>query len=185
MVRLIESFPAGNPQHAVVYQVFGALMCASLTKQKRLPAHHTQPACTTPHTTLTTSTHNPPIMASSSSASDWECGACASSNKGASTALCVILPTKSARQYLSHLRQMLLCPQQLFLRQRHWQRRIPLRQCPGQSLGHPRQSLLHRGCCFRCCCHCHCVFAAVFSCAISLLLNLGGSTMRIEHAVFR
>jgi hypothetical protein len=56
-------------------------MCVCLTKQQELAAH-TQPECTTPHTTLTTSTHNPPIMASSSSVSDWECGACASSNKG-------------------------------------------------------------------------------------------------------
>ncbi len=34
------------------------------------------------HTTVTTSTHNPPIMASPPSASNWECGACASFNEG-------------------------------------------------------------------------------------------------------
>ncbi len=56
-------------------------MGASLTKQQGLPAH-TQPACITPDTTITTSAHNPPIMASSPSAFDWECGACASFNKG-------------------------------------------------------------------------------------------------------
>jgi hypothetical protein len=56
-------------------------MHVSLSKQQGHAAH-TKPACTTPHTTITTSTHNPLIMASSSSASDWECGACASSNKG-------------------------------------------------------------------------------------------------------
>jgi hypothetical protein len=56
-------------------------MRVSLTKQQGLAAH-TQPACTTLQTTITTSTHNPPIMASSPSASDWECGACASFNKG-------------------------------------------------------------------------------------------------------
>jgi hypothetical protein len=56
-------------------------MHVSLTKQQGHAAH-TKPACTTPHTTVTTSTHNPLIMASSSSASGWECGACASSNMG-------------------------------------------------------------------------------------------------------
>jgi hypothetical protein len=43
-------------------------MCVSLTKKQSGNTH-------------TTSTHNPPIMASSSSASNWECGAC-TSNKG-------------------------------------------------------------------------------------------------------
>jgi hypothetical protein len=56
-------------------------MHINLTKQQGRTAH-TQPAHTTTHTTITTSTHNPLIMASSSSTSDWECGACTSSNKG-------------------------------------------------------------------------------------------------------
>jgi hypothetical protein len=56
-------------------------MHASLTKQQ-VHAAPTQSVHTTPHTTITTSTHNPPIMASSPSASDWECGACTSFNKG-------------------------------------------------------------------------------------------------------
>jgi hypothetical protein len=55
-------------------------MHVSLTKQQGLAAHR-KPAGTTPHTTVTTSTQNPLIMASSSSASNWECGACAFSNK--------------------------------------------------------------------------------------------------------
>jgi hypothetical protein len=53
-------------------------MCVSLTKQQRCAAHNTQQA----RTTLTTNMHNPPIMASSFSAFDRVCGACASSNKG-------------------------------------------------------------------------------------------------------
>jgi hypothetical protein len=65
-------------------------MCASLTKQEGLAAH-TQPACTTPHTTVTTSTQKPPIMASSPSASNWECGACASfTMRGKYCPLCAI-----------------------------------------------------------------------------------------------
>jgi hypothetical protein len=55
-------------------------MHVSLTKQQGHAAH-TKPAHTTPHTTVTTNIHNPLIMASSSSASNWECGAYASSNK--------------------------------------------------------------------------------------------------------
>jgi hypothetical protein len=65
-------------------------MHASLSKQQGRAAH-TKPARTTPHTTVTTSTHNPLIMASSSSASNWECGTCTSSNKGGKyCAMCAI-----------------------------------------------------------------------------------------------
>jgi hypothetical protein len=59
-------------------------MHVSLTTQQvllGLAAHPINPH--NPHNhTLTTSPHNPPIMAFSSSISDWECGACASIYKG-------------------------------------------------------------------------------------------------------
>jgi hypothetical protein len=53
--------------------------------QHKQPAHTTLTTrpTTNPHNqTLTTSPHNSPIMASSPSISGWECGACASINKG-------------------------------------------------------------------------------------------------------
>ncbi len=65
-----------------------------LTKQQGRAAH-TKPACTTPHTTITTSTHNPLIMVSSSFASNWERGACTSSKKGGKyCAMCATLRPK-------------------------------------------------------------------------------------------
>jgi hypothetical protein len=129
-------------------------MHVSLTTQQGLAAH-TQPARTTPHTIITTSPHNPPIMASSSSASDWECGACASSNKGGKYCIMCATPHQKHQAVLAGLAADFAAPTAVISAPLAVAKAILSAPMPGAVIGAPMR-------CFYRCCHRHCVYAANF-----------------------
>jgi hypothetical protein len=111
-------------------------MHVSQTKQQGL-TEHTQPACTTLYTTLTASTYNPPIMASSSSASDWEYGACASSNKGGKYCTMCATPHQKRQAVLAALAANVAVPTAVVSVPAAVAMAIPSAPSPGAIIGMP------------------------------------------------
>ncbi len=124
----------------MVCHILGAEMCASLTKQQGLAAH-TQPDAqpptqpSQPAPTTLPSWPPPPLLPTGNMVH------APPSTRGASTALCALLPARSAR----HCLLQMLCMLQLLLRPRWWQRQFYL--CCGHAVMPLPLPL--------CSCHCH------------------------------
>jgi hypothetical protein len=145
-------------------------MHVSLTQQQGRAAH-TQTACTTPHTTVTTSTHNPLIMASSSSPSDWECRACVSSNEGGKYCAMCNTPRPKCQALLTALAADVAVHAAVFAVPAAVGKAIPSAPTPRAVISTPAENCCcargscccARSFCFHCCCHRRHVFAAAFS----------------------
>jgi hypothetical protein len=144
-------------------RIFWCTNACEPTKQQG-PAAHTQPA----HTTVTTSTHNPPIMASlllltlsllpflptfwhsgSGGSGSGGSGGVGGSGGGGGRRKPKGTVKSFAARHIPDTLSLLLS-----LMHHSWHQHL---YC------HCHHCCFHCGCCFCCCCHCHRVFAAAFS----------------------
>ncbi len=132
-------------------------MGVSLTKQQGRTAH-TQPA----HTTLTTSMHNPPIMVSSSSASNWEFGASAPSNKGGKYCTMCATPRPKHQAVLAALAADVAAPNAVVAAPTAVAKAIPSAPTPGSVIGVSAAAIAA---------HAAAVSIAVATATVSLLLK--------------